>query len=103
MQQRLNCASRYLSWNMQHGRALDAMLCALRKQMYGPENIWPTMDWETCTLHCGHFKDLDTDQLLSDPPQLSVSNYEQRLAKLLLKSLQGNTTDASGGANSTSL
>ena len=53
MQERIACATQFLSYNEKQGRALEAVLCALRRKLFGIANVFPLMDWETCTLHCG--------------------------------------------------
>ena len=82
MQQRLNCAWRYFSYHAELGRATDALMCALRHRLFGPQKIWPAMDWETCTLSCGTFEELAVWKVFSNPPQLSVSSFGQKMYHL---------------------
>ena len=52
MQQRVACVWRYLSSHRAHSRALESLMCTLRRRLYGAD-IWPLMDWGTCRLSCG--------------------------------------------------
>lgn len=51
MQSNVSCIWRYFTWRDPQGRALEALICSLRRKMTGGRLI-PTMDWQTCTLHC---------------------------------------------------
>ena len=79
MQQRLNCAWRYVSYHAEFGRATETLMCALRHRTYGPDSIWPIMDWETCTLSCGLSEDLDHEQIDAQPMRMSMSSYGHRM------------------------
>ena len=62
MQQRVACVWRYLSWHRVHGRALESLMCSLRRRLYGAD-IWPVMDWEKCRLTCRGSSDVDQTAL----------------------------------------
>ncbi|BDA41514.1 probable glucuronosyltransferase [Coccomyxa sp. Obi] len=51
MQINVSCVWRYFTWRDPQARALDALICSLRRKMTGGRLI-PSMDWSTCTLHC---------------------------------------------------
>ena len=83
MQHRLNCAWRYLSYNADHGRAEETLFCALRQRLYGRQNIWPVMDWDSCLLTCGSFDQVDLARVLAEPQTLSVSSYGHTMYRLM--------------------
>ncbi|KAK9830108.1 hypothetical protein WJX72_009832 [[Myrmecia] bisecta] len=51
MQLVIDCAWRFFTWKPPYGRALEALMCSLRRKL-DPE-IKPRLDHETCTLICG--------------------------------------------------
>jgi hypothetical protein len=84
MQQRLSCAWMYLSWTSEHGRALDSLACSLRRHKYGADNIFPTMDWDTCQLSCGGADTLafDLDFRARDVKARLLDDVDQRMQYL---------------------
>ncbi|EIE25250.1 hypothetical protein COCSUDRAFT_40557 [Coccomyxa subellipsoidea C-169] len=51
MQINVSCIWRYFTWRDPQARAIDALICSLRRKMTGGRLI-PVMDWSTCNLHC---------------------------------------------------
>lgn len=68
-----------MSYNSAFGKAGETLLCALRRQLFGPDKIWPAMDWKTCTLICGGFENFHNALTASELGQVSLSDYRQRL------------------------
>lgn len=61
MQQRLACARLYLSWNRNHGRALESLACSLKRRLFGTDNVYPLVKWDICALSCGGTDTLEFD------------------------------------------
>ncbi|KAK9817397.1 hypothetical protein WJX74_010418 [Apatococcus lobatus] len=53
MQHMMHCVWAFFSWKEKEGRALEALMCSLRRKLYGShEAARPTIDPETCQLSC---------------------------------------------------
>ena len=53
MQQMLHCVWAFFSWKEGEGRALEGLMCSLRRKLYGShEAQQPTIDPKTCQLSC---------------------------------------------------
>lgn len=76
MQQRLNCAWRYVSWNWDYGRALETLMCGLKRLVHGLDKIWPAMNWNTCQLTCGTLQDFLNDNKTA---AWSLSDFRQQV------------------------
>lgn len=53
MQHMMHCVWAFFSWKEKEGRALEALMCSLRRKLYGShEAARPTVDPKTCKLSC---------------------------------------------------
>lgn len=97
MQQRLSCAWMHLSWTPDNGRALEGLACSLRRRMYGADQIFPMMNWDTCQLSCGGPETLpfDLDYRMKDIHHQSLTDVDQKVQYLKLKSRKKASLDSS--------
>ena len=84
MQQRLACAWMYLSWHSGHGKALETLVCSLKRRLYGSDNVYPTMDWEKCSLSCGGIETVAIDRIaqVEEVDALNVDEVDHKMQYL---------------------
>ena len=92
MKQRLACAWMYLSWHSKHGRALETLVCSLKRRLFGPTNVYPIIDWEKCVLSCGGIETVTVDFSLrvEEVDALKVDDVDLKMQYLE----QNNQTEA---------